>query len=297
MRGKTQFPLQRYHMEKKDLSEIALSLQSGDDNRPKFSFYASRVVPSYLPTMTRHIITLKWGDRYGPEYVNRLASAVRRNTSNPVNIVCFTDDSEGIDPSVEIYPIPEIDLPPSEMITGWRKLCLFRNDLPIEGLALFLDLDIVITGSLDDFFTIGNEDEIPIIHNWIPTHKTIFRKDPMIGNSSVFRFKLNGCSFVWEQFHREKDWAIANFRPPQSYLTHCIRPKMIFWPAEWVRSFKRHCIPVFPLNLLIEPLLPKNASIIAFHGKPDPDEAVVGYRGKRAHHHCKPARWIETHWR
>ena len=246
--------------------------------------------------MTRNIITLKWGTRYGPEYVNRLASAVRRHTTQPVSIVCFTDDPSGIDPSVTIFPIPEIALPPAEMVTGWRKICLFRQDLPVNGVGLFLDLDIVITGSLDDFFTFGNDDEIPIIHNWVAAHKTWFRPDPMIGNSSVFRFKLNHCTFVWDQFQQEKDWAIANFRPPQSYLTHCIRPRIKFWPVEWVRSFKRHCRPLFPLNLILEPKLPSDARIVAFHGKPDPDEAAVGYVGKRLHHRSKPARWIGQNW-
>ncbi len=84
------------------------------------------------------VLCLKWGDRYGPEYVNRLASAVRRHTRTPVTIVCFTDDATGIDPAVEIYPIPEIDLPAAEMVTGWRKICLFRADLPIHGLGLFV---------------------------------------------------------------------------------------------------------------------------------------------------------------
>ncbi len=247
--------------------------------------------------MTRYIVTLKWGNRYGSEYVNRLASAVRRHTKEPVTVMCFTDDASGIDPSVEIHPIPEIDLPPAEMVTGWRKLCLFRPDLPIEGLGLFVDLDVVITGPLDAFFTFGDEHEIPIIHNWLPAHKTWFRPDPMIGNSSVFRWNLNHCTFVWDQFHQEKDWALANFRPPQSYLTHCIRPRMKFWPAEWVRSFKRHCRPVFPLNFLLTPSLPADARIIAFHGKPDPDEAAVGYKGKRANHFSKPAPWIDEHWK
>ena len=247
--------------------------------------------------MTRYIVTLKWGNRYGSEYVNRLASAVRRHTKEPVTVMCFTDDASGIDPSVEIHPIPEIDLPPAEMVTGWRKLCLFRPDLPIDGLGLFVDLDVVITGPLDAFFTFGDEHEIPIIHNWLPAHKTWFRPDPMIGNSSVFRWNLNHCTFVWDQFHQEKDWALANFRPPQSYLTHCIRPRMKFWPAEWVRSFKRHCRPVFPLNFLLTPSLPADARIIAFHGKPDPDEAAVGYKGKRANHFSKPAPWIDEHWK
>ncbi len=246
--------------------------------------------------MTRHIITLKWGNRYGPEFVNRLSAAVDRHTQEPVTVVCFTDDATGIDPSVVIHPIPEIDLPAADKVTGWRKICLFRPDLPIDGIGLFVDLDVVITGPLDDFFTFGGEDEIPIIHNWVAPHKTWFKPDPMIGNSSVFRFKLNHCAFVWEQFHREKDWALATFRPPQSYLTHCIRPKMKFWPAEWVRSFKRHCRPIFPLNLICEPKLPAHARIIAFHGKPDPDEAVDGYKGKKLHHRSIAAPWITENW-
>lgn len=245
--------------------------------------------------MNRHVITLKWGSRYGAEYVNRLAAAVRRNITGPVTIVCFTDDDQGIEPDVHVYPIPEIDLPSRAFVTGWRKLCLFRTDLPIEGECLFLDLDIVITGPLDDFFSY-EPGRIPIIHNWLATHKTWFRKRPQVGNSSVFRFMANQCGFVWEQFHNEKEWAFANFQPPQTYLTHCIRPKMCYWPEHWVRSFKRHCQPAFPLNLLNTPHLPEDASIIVFHGKPDPEDVINGYRGRKIHHGCRPTPWVAEHW-
>ena len=39
-----------------------------------------------------NIICMKWGTKYGPEYVNRLASMVRRNTTIPCRFVCMTDD-------------------------------------------------------------------------------------------------------------------------------------------------------------------------------------------------------------
>jgi hypothetical protein len=244
-----------------------------------------------------NIVTLKWGKRYDAAYVNRLRSAAVRNLTAPHRFICFTDDTKDIGAGVEVFDIPDIDLPPDAKTTGWRKLCLFRDDLPLAGLCLFLDLDIVVTGRLDDFFTFGAPEEIPIIHNWVPWRKTILRNAPEIGNSSVFRFQANGCRFVWDQFHREKDWALANFRPPQSYLTHCIRPRMRYWPAEWVRSFKRHCRPVFPLNWIVAPRLPNGARIIAFHGKPDPDEAAAGYRGTSIHHFSRPSPWIDEHWK
>lgn len=246
--------------------------------------------------MPNQIVTLKWGDRYGADYVNRLASSVRRHLTLPYEFVCFTDDPSGIDQSVTTYPIPEIALPPAKKLAGWRKLCLFRSDLPLSGPCLFLDLDIVVIGSLDPFFTY-EPDRIPIIHNWIAPHKVWFRKRPEVGNSSVFRFTANECAFVWDKFHAEKDWALANFHPPQTYLTHCIRSKMTYWPDAWVKSFKRHCRPMFPLNLVLTPSLPADARIIAFHGRPCPNEALGGYKGKRLHHNTRPAAWIAENWK
>jgi len=245
---------------------------------------------------TRTIVTLKWGDRYGPEYVNVLNRAAREHLSPPVRFVCFTDDDQGLDESIETHPIPPIDLPPEKARTGWRKLCLFRDDLPLDGLCLFLDLDIVVTGSLDPLFTYASPDEIPIIHNWAPRRKIWFGRDPMIGNSSVFRFPANQCRSVWDRFHAEKEWALAHFQPPQTYLTHCIRDRMVFWPREWIRSFKRHCRPPFPLNYFQEPKPPNDAKIIVFHGRPDPDEAARGHHGAKPHHRTRPAPWLQELW-
>lgn len=250
-----------------------------------------------MTTSAWNILTMKWGTRYGAEYVNRLHHAVQRHLQHPHRFLCFTDDPTGIEPGIEIHPLPAIELPMPAAVTGWRKLSLFRDDLPAEGLGLFLDLDLVITGPLDEFFTFGSPTDIPIIHNWVQPHKKLFRRDPMIGNSSVFRFPINQCQFVWDQFHREKEWALANFRPPQSYLTHCIRPRLKFWPDDWVCSFKRHCRPTFPLNLLIPPRLPSAARIVAFHGRPNPHEAVDGYWVRKLHHCSRRAPWIAEHWR
>lgn len=245
--------------------------------------------------MQKNIVTLKWGNRYGAEYVNRLAFAVKRHTRDKPQVVCFTDDPRGIHKSVKILPIPEIDLPPNKLLLGWRKLCLFRSDLPIEGICLFLDLDIIIVGALDEFFSYRPE-KFPIIQNWLPARKTWLRKRPNVGNSSVFRFIANQSTDIWDQFHNEKDWALADFHPPQTYLTHCIRSSMCYWPDHWVRSFKRHCQPVFPLNLVKTPKLPSEARIIVFHGKPDPADVIEDYHGEKLHHFCKATPWVEQHW-
>lgn len=38
---------------------------------------------------------MKWGTKYGPEYVNRLY-AMRRHLSGDFRFVCLTDSTEGI---------------------------------------------------------------------------------------------------------------------------------------------------------------------------------------------------------
>ena len=54
---------------------------------------------------------MKWGTRYGVDYVNRLASMIRRHTRRPTRIICFTEQPHGIEAGVETAPLPPINIP------------------------------------------------------------------------------------------------------------------------------------------------------------------------------------------
>jgi len=56
----------------------------------------------------KQIVCVKWGTLYGPEYVNRLYTMVKRNITGPFRLVCLTDDREGIRPEVECFDLPEL---------------------------------------------------------------------------------------------------------------------------------------------------------------------------------------------
>lgn len=43
------------------------------------------------------VVCVRWGDKYGPEYVERLASGVRRNLRRRYTFFCFTDDVLALD--------------------------------------------------------------------------------------------------------------------------------------------------------------------------------------------------------
>ena len=248
--------------------------------------------------MTVNILTLKWGTKYGPEYVNRLYSGVRRHLELDFRFLCFTDDSSELRAEVEAHPIPAFDVPPAWQRTPWLKLALFRDDLAgIAGLSLFLDLDILITGRMDDFFTFAPNRPC-IIHEWERPWQRLFRRRGEPGNSSVFRFESGKSGVILDRFLAERDRALGQYRTEvdQRYLAEGLGPRKAWWPPEWVVSFKRHCLPAFPRNLLARPRLPPGARIVAFHGRPNPHEALVGYRSSRPHRNCRPTAWIAEHW-
>ena len=93
---------------------------------------------------------MKWGRKYGPHYVNKLYAMVRRHLSGDFDFVCLTDDTNDIRSEVRCLPIPPLDLPAGIPERGWTKLATFASDLHgLRGTALFLDLDVVVVGSLD----------------------------------------------------------------------------------------------------------------------------------------------------
>ena len=67
-----------------------------------------------------NVICMKWGVKYGPEYVNTLRSMLTRHLQRPHRFICYTDDGKGIGPGVEIKALPTMDLPPDKE-RGWRK--------------------------------------------------------------------------------------------------------------------------------------------------------------------------------
>lgn len=240
-----------------------------------------------------NVVCLKWGQPYGPDYVNKLYRGVTRNLTLPLRFVCFTDNPTGIDPAVECGPLPPITLPPGYKNSAFRKIALFAAELSdLKGPTLFLDLDVVIVNNIDSFF----EFEAPfcIIHNWIERRKTIFRKRPPIGNSSVFRFVIGEQAHVLDDFHADPQRAINGFPTEQAYMSDTVTG-LNFWPERWCRSFKRHCVLPPPLNLVAAPHIPGGAKIIAFHGRPNPDEAAEGVSANWRRRSL-PAKWIDRHW-
>ena len=244
--------------------------------------------------MTQTVICCKWEDRYGPEYVNRLYAMVSRNTTRPLRFVCFTDDPTGIVGGVDIKPMPEFTLPEVMRRHPFRRMFIFQERLEdLSGHVLYLDVDLLVTGSIDELFDYAPEHPFCVAENWT-------QKGKGIGNMSVFRYEIGRHAHVYALFIADPMAQMRKHRNSQTFVCRNVASVKFFTPS-WCLSFKHSILPRWPLNFFVTPTLPPDAKIVAFTGRPDIDEARDGWSDprwyKKIYKHVPPTPWIAEHWR
>ncbi|WP_437201219.1 hypothetical protein [Planctomicrobium sp. SH664] len=244
----------------------------------------------------KQVLCMKWGTAYSSEYVNRLYASVKRNLTGPFRFVCLTDDPTGIRSEVECHPCPTIPIPAPYCNRGWRKVTLWKESIPgiLPGEVLFLDLDIVITGNLDQFFEI--EGDFIVCLNWSAPGKN---RD--IGNTSVYRFRVGSHQYLYDNLVGDPEGMLAKYANSQTYISWTIKEgARSFWPEGWCYSFKVHCIPSGIKRYFQRPFLPEGARIVIFPGVPNPHEAAAGVWPakwyKKIYKHIRPATWVSDNW-
>jgi hypothetical protein len=255
-------------------------------------------------TMPVLVLCMKWGTLYGPGYVNNLARGVRRHLARPHRFVCFTDDAAGLDSGIEALPLPELGLPPGHTDSRWRKLALFRRDLGgLGGTALFLDLDLVITGPLDRFFDlpgafrIQRDDDLfraKPLRRLNPARDAFLRS---VGNSSVFRFELGAHGYILDAFLADPAGATARYEISQHFQSAQLAAHgdLDYWPRGWCVSFKNDCVPRGLPSWWRDPALPPGTSIVVFAGRPKMHEVLEG-GGHRWYRRIGKVDWLREAW-
>ncbi|MEJ0097268.1 MAG: hypothetical protein WDM84_04180 [Bauldia sp.] len=248
-----------------------------------------------------NVVCIKWGTKYPAYYVNRLYGGVARFLKRPFRFLCFTEHAEGIVHGVEVHPLP-VEPFETEMLRlmrepkrkgAWRKISLFRPGLAgMEGPVLGFDIDVAITGALDDLFDFA-PGKVAMRHDWLEA-----RRGRPGGHGSVFRFDPALHGYLYDEFAADPDGAALRSKgSEQKYTSSTAQAHgdFAYLPPEWIASFKRDSIHYPPLNLLLEPRLPKGTRVMCFHGTPKMEEALGGYRGEWFRT-TKPARWLKTYW-
>lgn len=248
----------------------------------------------------RVVVCMKWGTLYSASYVNVLHAGVARHLAPPFRFVCITDRTEGLNAAVEVVNLSPLlsDMPPERVRAGeWQKLLLFKPAaLPDAASVLFLDLDVVVCGSLEPFFDrveqtgglhICRHDGLPWPGN--PRHR--------FGNSSVLGFVPADQHGIYARF-------LANgVQPPvkkeQEFICAVADP-IAHWPDGWVANFKSDCARPFPWSMLRPPRLPSEARIVMFPGSIKPSDMArrgLYVWGTPARFGIGPVPWVAQYWR
>ena len=256
------------------------------------------------------VICMKWGDAYGPEYVNLLYRAVQDNLSLEHDFICISDDFTGLEPGIKQQPFafPQLDRP-LWAHGKWPKLQMFdRRIVGQYDAALFLDLDLLITGDLDPLFQItldkGGLYLMPKLRGfvWRMIPAGVWDLVPWLmnkvtrGNSSVVAL------FPSEQFHLfdafDGDIHLPKYENDQDYISAQAYKRRCY-PKHWCTGLI-HLVPYWPFGLIYKPYrkLPRRPKIVIFNGRPNPHELVnddIGSWGARRRRAYGGIRWVRDY--
>lgn len=230
----------------------------------------------------------KWRPRpgyrsvFGPETVNVLRAMVARNFSRPHKFVCFTDDAEGIDPRVEVLPLPDTyaDVPSphgGKNPSCYRRLMMYRPDIAsvLSDRFVSLDLDTVIVGDLIPLW--DRPEEIVLFGDTNPQPGSHY-------NGSMMLLSAGARPQVWERFDPKtsplQSLQARCWGSDQGWISYCLGPGEAKWTkADGVYSYRNH--------MQSRPhVLPENARMVIFHGSVDPWAP-----------RCQTIPWVVEHYR
>ncbi len=182
----------------------------------------------------------------GAEYVARMCGMLRRNLSVPYEIVCLSDREHA---GILCVPV--------DANGWWSKVHLFRPGL-FTGRVLYLDLDSVITGSLDEYAGVTG---IIDLHDWGWRTHTY--------GSGVMVWDAGDHADIWTKFSPSVQ---SRLRGDQDWMT-----ELGGWdplPKPWQQSY-RYVSVAKP---------PPGCKIVCFHGAPKM-------------HQLQLSHWVHRYWK
>jgi hypothetical protein len=208
------------------------------------------------------VSTWAWGSKYPPEYVDRLRAGVARNLTQPYEFRVFTPEPE--DHLLTIAPGCFARLRAFD--PEWQA----RQGIAPGERIVCLDLDLIVTGSLDELF--ARPEPFAILSG-------VNASNPCWANGSIWWTTAGYRPDVWTDFSLEAARAlpgIHSFADDQLWLATKLPDAGRITDTDGCYAFQKMTWPRGNA-------LPKNARIVAFPGWRDP----VGFQ------HLD---WVKEHW-
>lgn len=217
------------------------------------------------------------GDYYPPVYVNRLFTACQLNSTIPFDFVLYAGPLAERPGRISAIN-PEIRVVYTGLPSWWCGMPVWQKNPPgvVTDSILYLDIDQVIVGSLDDLIRydsdlIGMKD--------YPSGSCPTGRERDICVSTVL-IRNGAGSVVWDEYVKAGSpaWdATSGHKGPlpmaaQGLVNEHCRPDR--YPENWIISYK---------DTYLKYGLPDDCRIVAFHGQP-----------KQAQ--CTKEKFVRDHW-
>jgi hypothetical protein len=184
-------------------------------------------------------VTWKWtppGNRpvFKSEHVNVLRAMIERNYKGPHRVICVTDEIQGLDPRIEVFPTPvrfdQLQNPLGPRFPScYRRLWNFSKEAKkaFGPKILSIDIDVIITG---DLAPLVERDDATFI-GWCEKDRFFWNKVA----GGVYLLKTGTHTDVWEEFDpstspqkasqagmggSDQGWMSLKLYPPKASWSH-----------------------------------------------------------------------------
>ena len=216
------------------------------------------------------VLCVRFGKKYGHDYVVRLRNMVSRHLTVPYEFVCLTDDPTPID-NVRLI----VQRNAGYIRPWWHKVHMFDPTLELHGRILYFDLDILIHANIDKLI-LNRTDEFLGIRDF----NRKFHPTWNVLNSSAMSWDQGKHSDIWRLFHKDLSSAQKLHGDPD-WIWKIAKDRIKFWPDEWLMSYKwelrernelTRINGTFQFKNVRNPRIPKECSVVVFHGDPKPQD-------------------------
>tara|TARA_B100001059_G_C17605084_1_gene461568 strand:- start:53 stop:721 length:669 start_codon:yes stop_codon:yes gene_type:complete len=159
-----------------------------------------------------NLITVKFGTKYGPEFVNKIYNDIK-DQEGLTKFYCYTDDPYGLDEGISVIP----DQGRPTLKVWWNKLRMFDRNFPLSGKTLFLDLDAKIQDPGMLFVVTCKQNPYGLKKNlritFIDCH---WKQGKLYNRLSNYDVKMNSSMILWDaddpEVHKIWDHFNTGFR-------------------------------------------------------------------------------------
>ena len=146
----------------------------------------------------KYVVTIKDGDNYSSDDLNRLYRAVKRNAD--CEMICLTDNMYGLDNGIVAHSFPDYPL-----YWWWWKMWIMSEEFPYKGELLYMDSDTVVCGNIEKFWEYKKGEVVFISQPKAWSNNTLLLKhkdDPSFFqmDGSLMRIEHGQLDWLWKRF-------------------------------------------------------------------------------------------------